>query len=277
MEKLTKAQYKKLVKQNFTIGKTEDKKKQQKATINKDYKLSSDGIYGERIPLPMYKLHHHKLEIFPDGSVFASIVGRQGSGKTVQLLSLIPQLNYDSSISQIMICSLKVGDPAHDAVQKYCENTGIRYEFSNDVDDAMDKIEDMVNTKDPHTYGILIFDDFTNGDRYSSSNQYNKIISTFFCIARGSGFHAIMITQDNTNVIPLVKTNTNLRIIYPMARKIAVDNAAIDFEFLVSNHTKDEFYKYYKMLIEKKYSFMVIANNKVWLDFNDKRGLIRVI
>lgn len=266
---MTKREYEKLVKINFTISEQDKKEEKKIKKINENYKME-EGIYGLRIPLPMYELLKNKLEWMVDGSNFISITGSTGTGKTVQLLSLIP---YFTNLSQIIICSLKIGDPAHKAIEDYANNNNIEYAFCYEPEMTMDTIEEYGAKKNPKTYGCVIFDDFTGANRYSNSDIYNKIVSEFFCKARGSGYHSIMITQDTTSLIPLVRTNTNVRIIYPMARKIAVQKMSEDFPMMCPQHEAEEFITYYKIICkpENKYSFMIIAKGHMWLYINQNK------
>lgn len=127
------------------------------------------------------------------------------------------------NLSQIAIFSLIIENPVYKAIKSYCVENNIQYMFESEIDNVKDAIENMVDSKSEDTWGLLIFDDFTELNNGSRSNPYAKVINTASAMLRNYQFHIIQITQSPLNIGTICRNNANLRVLFRVSDRYALE------------------------------------------------------
>lgn len=228
-----------------------------------------DGHFGKEIKIKHQQKIKHRSSMIPDGPLFLLLLGQSGSGKSCNLLSIIPSLS--KQIKRIGICTLIRGNKSHEAIKNYCEENDMICKISYEVDSAMDMIESLANTRDDMDDKIcLIFDDFTNYSK-SRDNPFNRIQTQSFSQLRNYGIECmITITQSALNVPTLIRANSNMRIIYPMSDTFAYRSTKDDIINSLGADASIPFEKAYRLIRDTPFSFILFSGNKLSIKYPNK-------
>jgi hypothetical protein len=222
-------------------------------------------IFGGRQiipPKPMYI--KHKSKFLPRSHVLASIVGGSGSGKSTFLLSIIDSFY---NLSQIMVCSLIVGNPVYDSIENYCKDTKKEYFFSSNPIEAQEIIGEMIDKKEPSKWGLIIFDDYNQGRVNSGSNAFTKCTSMSACMLRNYGYNMIFITQSAINIPTIIRNNLNMRVVYRLNNKTDIQSQRQDFSTCVGINPR-LFMKLYRTISDIPYSFILLSDDNLYIYVN---------
>jgi len=253
----------------FTIVKKEEEIKEEEI---KDEKVKTEyvnGHFGKEIKISHNEKIKHRSPFIPDGPLFLLLLGQSGSGKSCNLLSIIPSLS--KKIKRIGICTLIRGNKSHEAIKNYCDENDMICRISYEVDQSMDMIEALANTRDDLEDKIcLIFDDFTNYSK-SRDNPFNRIQTQSFSQLRNYGIECmITITQSALNVPTLIRANSNMRIIYPMSDTFAFRSTKDDIINSLGSDASVPFEKAYRMIRDVPFSFILFSGNKLSIKYPNK-------
>jgi len=248
--------------------KTENTKPVDKIDIKKTKKqepLKFERSYfgGQRILLP-YSKKQDNGAFMPSGNLSIEIIGKSGSGKSHYLLSLIPQIK----ISQLVIFSLIDNNPIYNEIEKYCDMKNIDYHFGNNLAEAQQILEDIRSKKDDDDWGLIVMDDFCSMTQ-SRDNPLVRFCNTINGMWRNYHYHCCYITQSATMVNTLFRNNSNVRVIFAMNDKFAIESIKRDFVNM-TGRTPEEFDGLYRMVKEVPHSFLQIADDKVFIYINEK-------
>lgn len=225
-----------------------------------NYKLEKSSFGGSRIVIPKKEKVKNKFPL-PDDHVMGCIVGASGSGKTYILLSIIPLI---TKLKYLIICSKIIGNQVYEGINSYCNDNNIEYKFSNEVEEASDEIEKVINKKKSNEYFLIIFDDFCPSNSYSRSEPHTRLVIQTYQMLRNFKCHAITITQSYTGVPTLVRNNLNLLIVFKMNQTNSINRCALDFSNM-TGRTDKEFYELYKEILKEKYSYILINDVSIYL------------
>jgi hypothetical protein len=226
----------------------------------------SKSIFGcEQIEQPKQIIIKHKNKFLPQSHILCSITGSSGCGKSTFLLGVIDGI---FNVSQILICSLIIGNPVYDSIQKYCERKKIDYHFSSNPIEAQNTISELVEKKKKDTWGVIIYDDFNQGKVQSAGNPYTKCTCMSACMLRNYGYHMFFITQGPTNIPTTIRNNLNMRVVYKMNNRYDIISQQEDFNKCV-NIPKRVFMKLYNQISKVQFSFLMLSGNKLYIYIKD--------
>jgi len=172
--------------------------------------MLSKSIYGKGIEKPAPQIITHQNSLLGKGCVFAIIAGKTGTGKTWIMLDLIP--NFTKKTKYIVMCTKITNNDAHDKIEDYCEKAKIKFYKFNDVDEAKENCEKIINKKNKDDHVIFIFDDFLPLKKSETPESLFAI--TVFSWLRNYNASGIIITQKYTFIPTQIRVNTNLRFIF---------------------------------------------------------------
>ena len=123
------------------------------------------------------------------------IIGPSGSGKTNTLLHLINDLH---PIDKIYLYAKDLYEPKHEYLINKIEQVGIKYlndphafiEYSDDMNDALDDINNYNKTRDKKV--LIVFDDMIADIEYNKN--FKRIIKELFYRARKINVSIVFIT-----------------------------------------------------------------------------------
>lgn len=220
--------------------------------------------FGEkRIQRISTKATPNKIPL-PQGENFAHgiLCGSSGSGKTSMLLDLVPKY---VNLSGIIVISLIDGISVYKLIKKYCKENKIRYEFSNEVNDAYDKLKDMIDTKPKNTQTLVLADDFMTGKAMnsSSSTPEGKFLLHIFSKVRNYYCSCILIQQSYTSVPTQVRANCNFLCYYKIKSKTGIDAFVRD----MANLTGHDIDVCKKIIydIKEVHSYMLCTQNEIYV------------
>jgi hypothetical protein len=196
----------------------------------------------------------------PDGPVMGLILGQTGTGKSFLLLSLIPLFGQ---LSQVVVCSLIVGNPIYLRIAQWCKANGIDYGFASDPTTARKTIEGMIAKRKEDTYCLCIFDDFSQASA-SKNNEYNNVMIMSYQLLRNYGCHCIAMTQDYTNIPTLCRTNMTFLVAFKAKNKYGIWSMAKDF-INMTPYTSDHFMSVFRVIQTSEHGFMLVAEDKVYI------------
>jgi archaellum biogenesis ATPase FlaH len=217
-------------------------------------------VFGKpKISMPNFtKVENQKP--LPDGAIMGLILGQSGTGKSFLLLSLIPLIGQ---LSQVVICSLIVGNPVYLRIAQWCKANKIDYGFASDPSTARKTIEEMINKKKEDTYCLCIFDDFSQASA-SKSNEFNNVMIMTYQLLRNYGCHSITLTQDFTNVPTLCRNNCTFLVAFKAKNKFGLWSMSRDFENM-THYTSDHFMSVYRLVQTSEHGFIMVSEGKVYV------------
>ena len=241
------------------------------------------GMFGPAIHVEYGHKIKHNSPYLPDGDLAISIIGRRGSGKSTIMLHLLPQI---ANLCQIIICSrvCEAMSPVYQAIRRYCgpsdpgakgpEDRDITFALFDDPATAKGGIEKLIAAKaeldgkaDKPLDGLVIFDDFTDSSS-ARSNAYNSIAITITQILRNYRYHTMYITQSSTGVPTLVRNNTNVKIVFPLGEKHAIQSIKADF-IASGVIDADMFDRLYERVSDHTHSYLMLVhggdNNRLFI------------
>lgn len=222
-------------------------------------------MFGGRqiIPPEPYKVKH-KSKYLPNSHILCSITGGTGTGKSTFLLSILDSIY---NVSQILVCSLIVGNPVYDSIENYCKDNKIEYYFSANPLEAQETIGEMIEKKKKDTWGVIIFDDFNQGRVNNGSNAFTKCTVMSACMLRNYGYNMFFITQSPTNIPTLIRNNLNMRVCYKLNNQFDIKSQRQDFSTCVGINPK-LFMRLYREISNVPFSFILLSNNNLYLYIN---------
>lgn len=246
------------------------------------------GDFGSRINVPYTPKIEHHCPIFPKGNLSIGIVGASGCGKTFQLLSIVPNI---ANLSQVIICTLVANEVYHHLAQ-WCANERVRignevlkdkehpdgfpidFGLFNDAESAEDGISKMIGRKKPGTWGIIVFDDFNQGTT-STTNRFVRVQNMCFMQLRNYGYHSAVITQSYTNVSTKSRCNMNMRFVFAMHDRWAVESFTQEFANETGWNT-DDFKQFYHETTRVRHAYILLvtedSETKIYRRVDDKKG-----
>jgi hypothetical protein len=244
-----------------------------KETCDKDKpKVKYEASYfgGERIGI-QYGKKQDNGPYLPKGNLAAEILGMSGCGKTTYLLSLILLIK----VSQIGIFSRIVGNKVYDEIEKYCNEKGIKYYFASAINEVENTIEQMTSDKDDKTWGLIVFDDWNQGTT-SKDNKYVQIMTTVNTMFRNYQYHTCFITQSPVNIPTMIRNNCNVRVLFKINDKFAIDSFQHDFTNLTGKD-RDVFMKLFNMIKSVPHSFIQVSDDKVFIYIDGKTQVMEEV
>ena len=200
--------------------------------------------------------HNKNWPYIPDFPYRMLIIGGSGSGKTNALLNLI---NKQEDIDKIY---LYVKDPyelkyqylinkRQEVGQKHFNNPNAFIEYSNDINEVYDNIEDY-NPKREHKV-LIVIDDMI-ADMLANKKLQRPVVDLFIR-GRKLNISLVFISQSYFGIPKDVRLNTTHFLIMRIPNKRELQSIAInhstDVEF-------DEFKDIYKKCTSDPYSFLTI-------------------
>ena len=200
--------------------------------------------------------HNENWPYIPDFPYRMLIIGGSGSGKTNALLNLI---NKQEDIDKIY---LYVKDPyelkyqylinkRQEVGQKHLNNPNAFVEYSNDINEVYDNIEDY-NPKREHKV-LIVFDDMI-ADMLANKKLQRPVVDLFIR-GRKLNISLVFISQSFFGIPKDMRLNTTHFLIMRIPNKRELQSIAInhstDVEF-------DEFKDIYKKCTSDPYSFLTI-------------------
>jgi len=266
MEKLTKQQ----IKDNklFEITIEKPKKPIKISNIITPLELGKTTFGTSRIIVPPQEDHFKNKWYLNKNVNRAVIIGASGCGKSYELLSMIPL--FDDKLTNICVFSLIVGNAVYDALENYCQNKGMTYQFSSDVDEAKAIVEQMINDKPDLSQALIIFDDFNDSNSRSKSSPYNKFMSMCINMLRNYFCSVIILSQSYNNVVMAAHVNSNVLILFQVADIYSVREARNTVSLML-NHpiSYKNFMEVYKLILNNIHSHLIITNKKMYADLID--------
>jgi len=187
-------------------------------------KIIKGGAFGTQIAIHCPAPEAHKCKYFPDGYLSFVIVGQPGSGKSMLLLSIIPNIE---DLKAIVIVSRVGRNQVYDAIEGYCKDQEIDFQIFNEPDTFNACLEDMTEEYEPTDHKLIVFDDFS--PKGTQLSAYTKAMENVSMIMRNYGFYSIYITQSATNVPTIVRNNATVRITFNMSDTYAKNSYTHDF------------------------------------------------
>ena len=237
------------------------------------------GPFGDSIKInrPAEELVH-KCPLFPKGHLSILVSGASGCGKSTVVCSILPNI---AKLSQVIMCSGIIGNPVYDTIQDWCQANKILYTLFDEPDEAMCGIEQLNAMKEPGTYGVIIFDDFSPSKK-ASDDAYNVLANDVSRKLRNYGYHSIYVMQSTTSFQTIQRCNANIRIVFEMGDKHALDSLANDMVASGLFEEPDDFKRLFRCVLAEKHSFMMIisgagAQRKVYLSTPSSGRLTEVM
>ena len=184
------------------------------------------------------------------------IIGPSGSGKTNTLLHLINNLH---PIDKIYLYAKDLSEPKYEFLINKREQAGIKnlndphafIEYSNDMDDVLDDINNYNKNRDKKV--LIVFDDMIAD--IMSSKKFKAIIKELFIICRKLNISIVFITQSYFRTPKDARLHSTDYVIMKIQSRKELQNIAqensgdIDFK---------DFLKTYKYYTSEPYSCMII-------------------
>ena len=184
------------------------------------------------------------------------IIGPSGSGKTNTLLHLI---NNFHPTDKIYLYAKDLSEPKYDFLINKREQAGMKnlndphafIEYSNDMDDGLDDINNYNKNRDKKV--LIVFDDMIAD--IMSSKKFKAIIKELFIRCRKLNISIVFITQSYFRTPKDARLNSTHYVIMKIQSRKELQNIAqensgdIDFK---------DFLKTYKDYTSEPYSCMII-------------------
>ena len=184
------------------------------------------------------------------------IIGPSGSGKTNSSLHLINNLH---PIDKIYLYAKDLSEPKYEFLINKREQAGIKnlndphafIEYSNDMDDVLDDINNYNKNRDKKV--LIVFDDMIAD--IMSSKKFKAVIKELFIRCRKLNISIVFITQSYFRTPKDARLNSTHYVIMKIQSRKELQNVAqensgeIDFK---------DFLKTYKDYTSKPYSCMII-------------------
>lgn len=214
-------------------------------------------VYGRRIAYTAPTLENHACILFPRGHISAYIVGLSGSGKSVLLLSLVPNIE---NIASILYLSLIVDNPVCKAIQGYADANHIKFVTHNEPETSREALEKFVNEREEGKSNLVIADDFVLAQQ--KSDHPSKILLTAITqLLRNYRFHNICISQSVKAFPDNLRNNSNLRIIFNCASVLALKAVAQEFSTNGFGSMR-YFYNLYDTVLQGgRFSYMALVSD----------------
>lgn len=231
-------------------------------------------IGGNVIPFKLHNRERWNKEPLPPNEVLCSITGASGSGKSVFVLQLLPNI-VPNKLKNIVVLSRIEGNEVYDAIEKWCKITDKNYKFSSDPNEAMEILEEIINNKKNDDHIAVIFDDWNEATKTDKHNPYNKISIEMFSKGRNYNIHSIFIVQKYTAIPTIIRVNLNLLIIFKMTDRN--DKYAISKDFTSLTGVDDEIFQNLLKKIQKKHSYLLGTPDGIYMYIhNITNGLRKV-
>ena len=184
------------------------------------------------------------------------IIGPSGSGKTNTLLHLINNLH---PIDKIYLYAKDLSEPKYEYLINKIEQAGIKnlndpkafIEYSNDMDDVLDDINNYDKNRDKKV--LIVFDDMIDDIEYNKNLK--RIIKELFYRALKINISIVFITQSYFRALKDARLNSTHYILMKIGNKKEFKSIAEE----KSGHLDYQgFLKMYNYCTSKPYSFMTI-------------------
>ena len=184
------------------------------------------------------------------------IMGPSGSGKTNTLLHLINNLN---PIDKIYLYAKDLSEPKYEFLINKREQAGIKnlndphtfIEYSNDMDDVLDDINNYNKNRDKKI--LIVFDDMIADIEYNKN--FKRIIKELFYRAHKINVSIVFITQSYFRALKDARLNSTHYILMKIGNKKELKSIAAE----KSDHLDyKDFFKMYNYCTREPYSFMTI-------------------
>lgn len=267
INKLTKQQ----IKDNllFDVEKKEPKKKISNiSAIMQPLQLGKTNFGSNRIIVPPQEDHFNNRWYLNKNVNRIVIIGASGCGKSYELLSMIPL--FDDKLTDICVFSLIIGNAVYDAIESYCQNRNMKYQFSSEVEEAKTIVEEMINSKPDLSQALIIFDDFNDSNSRSKSSPYNKFMSMCINMLRNYFCSVCILSQSYNNVVMAAHVNSNVLVLFQVADIYSIREARNTVSLML-NHpiSYKNFMEVYKLILNNIHSHLIISNKKMYADIID--------
>ena len=184
------------------------------------------------------------------------IIGPSGSGKTNTLLHLINNLN---PIDKIYLYTKDLSEPKYEYLINKREQAGIKnlndphafIEYSNDMDDVLDDIDNYNKNRDKKV--LTVFDDMIADIKYNK--KFKQIIKELFYRARKISISFVFIMQSYFRALKDARLNSTHYILMKIGNKKELKSITEE----KSGHLDHkDFLKMYNYCTREPYSFMTI-------------------
>ena len=184
------------------------------------------------------------------------IIGPSGSGKTNTLLHLINNVN---PIDKIYLYTKDLSEPKYEYLINKREQAGIKnlndphafIEYSNDMDDVLDDIDNYNKNRDKKV--LTVFDDMIADIKYNK--KFKQIIKELFYRARKISISFVFIMQSYFRALKDARLNSTHYILMKIGNKKELKSITEE----KSGHLDHkDFLKMYNYCTREPYSFMTI-------------------
>ena len=184
------------------------------------------------------------------------IIGPSGSGRTNTLLHLINNLH---PIDKIYLYPEDINEPKYEYLMNKREQAGIKnldnphvfIEYSDDMDDVLDDINNYNKNRDKKV--LIVFDDMIVDIEYNK--KFKRIIKELFYRARKINVSIVFITQSYFRALKDARLNSTHYILIKIGNKKELKRIAEE----KSGHLDyKDFLKIYNYCTTEPYSFMLI-------------------
>ena len=184
------------------------------------------------------------------------IIGPLGSGKTNTLLHLINNLH---PIDKIYLYAKDLSEPKYEYLINKREHAGIKnlndphafIEYSNDMDDVLDDINNYNKNRDKKV--LTVFDDMIAGIEYNKN--FKQMIKELFFRAHKINISIVYITQSYFRALKDARLNSTHYILMKIANKKELKSIAEER----SGHLNyKDFLKMYNYCTSEPHCFMTI-------------------
>ena len=184
------------------------------------------------------------------------IIGPSGSGKTNTLLHLINNLH---PIDKIYLYAKDIGEEKYQFLINKREQAGLKnldgskafIEYSNDISDALDDINNYNKNRDKKV--LIVFDDMIADIEYNK--DFKRIIKELFYRAHKINVSIVFITQSYFRALKDARLNSTHYILMKISNKKELKRIPEEksgyFEY-------KDFLKIYNYCTKEPYSFMLI-------------------
>ena len=184
------------------------------------------------------------------------IIGPSGSGKTSTLLHLI---NNFYPIDKIYLYAKDLAEPKYEYLINRREQAGIKnlnypnafIEYSNDMDDVLDDINNYNKNRDKKV--LIVFDDIIADIEYNKN--FKRIIKELFYRARKINVSIVLIMQSYFRALKDARLNSTHYILMKIGNKEELKSLA---EEKLGNLDYKDLFKMYNYCTREPYSFMAI-------------------
>lgn len=230
-------------------------------------------INGKVIEYKMKVRDRWNPEPLPRNEILALICGQSGCGKSTYILRLLPNI-APKFLKHVIVLSRIEGNEIYNAINEWCKKHDITYDFTSNVNESMDIIENRINDKlkeDEHI--CCIFDDWNEASRSEKSNSYNKVSIEMMTKGRNYKIHSVYITQQYVAIPTVIRVNANILIVFTMTDKNAKISICKDFTSL-TGIDEDTFY-YLMDKIKIKHSYLLATNDGIWIYIHGQTNGLR--